>query len=171
MSYTVSKVRNSTPDVLLTASSDATTSAQRVEDQIVAGARQFADLEQDWIGKASDAAGKQYGELTVDQVAYRESLTTLSGVLKTHGDKLIEFRSDLDSAVNNAEDWWNVADDGSVTPGFWLRWYMDVNDVDAVRLEAQRLEIENNIKLLLAQFEAQDLAAGYEIRQLGRELS
>lgn len=171
MSYTVSKVRNSTPDVLLTASADATTSAQRLDDQIAAGERQFSDLTEDWLGKASEAAAKQYGELAVDQREYSASLRAASTALKTHGDKLVEYRSALDTAVNNAEDWWNVADDGSVTPGFWLSWYMDVNDVDAIRLEAQRLEIENNIKLLLAQFEAQDLAAGYDIRQLGRALT
>jgi uncharacterized protein YukE len=63
VAYTVSRIRNSQPDVLSTAASDAETSAQRVNAQIIQGREQMKTLREDWIGTASDAAVKQYGEL------------------------------------------------------------------------------------------------------------
>lgn len=39
------------------------------------------------------------------------------------------------------------------------------------KIEAMRIAVENHIKLLLAQFEAEDVAAGYAIRQIGRALT
>jgi WXG100 family type VII secretion target len=171
VAYTVSTVRNSKPDVLNTAATDAEASAQRVDAQIAQGRRQMDALRDDWTGTASDAAGKQYGELITYQSAYSDQLRALNEVLTKRGPSLVDLRSKLDTAVSDAEEWWDVADDGSVTPGFWLSQYVKWNRVDALRIEAKRLEIENNIKLLLAQFEAEDVAAGHEIRQIGRELT
>ncbi|NOQ61658.1 WXG100 family type VII secretion target [Mycolicibacterium fortuitum] len=81
MAYTVSRIRNSQPDVLSTAASDAETSAQRVNAQIIQGREQMNTLREDWIGTASDAAVKQYGELIGYQQAYRETLATLRATL------------------------------------------------------------------------------------------
>jgi WXG100 family type VII secretion target len=171
VSYTVSKVRNSKPDVLNTAATDAETSAQRVDAQIAQGRRHMDELREGWTGTASDAAGKQYGELITKQRAYSEQLRALKTVLDARAPNLVDFRSKLDTAVNDAEHQWDVADDGSVSPGFWLKWYLATNPTQIFTFEARRIEIENHIKLLLAQFEAEDLAAGHEIRQIGRELT
>ncbi|AMD55629.1 WXG100 family type VII secretion target [Mycolicibacterium fortuitum] len=81
MAYPVSRIRNSQPDVLSTAASDAETSAQRVNAQIIQGREQTNTLREDWIGTASDAAVKQYGELIGYQQAYRETLATLRATL------------------------------------------------------------------------------------------
>ncbi|WKG02290.1 WXG100 family type VII secretion target [Mycolicibacterium sp. HK-90] len=171
MAYTVSKVRNSKPDVLNTAASDAATSAQRVEAQITQGRDQMNTLCEDWIGTASEAAGKQYGELIGYQQTYSNQLRAVKDALTKHGPKLIDYRTKVDTAVNDAEDRWDVADDGSVSMGFWLEWYVFKNPSQFFKIEAKRIEIENNIKLLLAQFEAEDVAAGYAIRQIGRKLT
>lgn len=171
MAYTVSKVRNSKPDLLNAAAGDAEQSALRVDAQITQGREQMDTLREDWIGTASDAAGKQYGELIGYQQTYRDQLRALKKVLAERGPKLVELRSQLDTAVNDAEGRWDVADDGSVSPGFWLAWYVFTNPAEALRIEAMRIEIECNIKLLLAQFEAEDLATGNAIRQIGRELA
>ncbi|MGV0805942.1 hypothetical protein [Mycolicibacterium setense] len=57
----MSKIRNSKPDVLSTAATDAETSAQRVNSQIAQGREQMSTLREDWIGTASDAAGASDG--------------------------------------------------------------------------------------------------------------
>lgn len=171
VAYTVSKIRNSKPDVLSAAASDAETSAQRVNAQITQGREQMNTLREDWIGTASDAAGKQYGELIGYQQTYSATLTKLQTALNKHGPKLVDYRTKIDTAVNDAEGWWDVADDGSVSVGAVLAWYLIKNPSQFFKIEAKRIEIENNIKLLLAQFEAEDVAAGYAIRQIGRALT
>ncbi|MGA5542531.1 WXG100 family type VII secretion target [Mycobacterium sp. NPDC051198] len=171
MAYTVSRIRDSKPDVLSTAASDAETSAQRVNTQIVQGREQMNTLREDWIGTASDAAGKQYGELIGYQQAYRETLATLQETLNKHGPKLVDYKAKVDAAVNEAEGRWDVADDGSVSLGRMLRLYVFMNPTQWFKIEAMRIEVENHIKLLLAQFEAEDVAAGYAIRQIGRALT
>lgn len=171
VAYTVSKVRNSKPDLLSTAAADAEKSAQRVDAQIVQGREQMTKLRQGWTGKASDAAGKQYDELIAYQQAYSTKLGALKTALDKHGPKLVDYKAKVDAAVNAAEGRWDVADDGSVSLGFWLKWYVRTNPWQWFRVEAMRIEVENNIKLLLAKFEAEDVAAGYAIRQIGRELT
>ena len=171
MPYTVSKVRNSKPGVLSTAAADAEASAQRVDAQITQGRDRMIRLREDWIGTASDAADKQYGELIAHQEAYRRQLGELKKVLDSRGPRLVDLRSRVDTAVDDAEEQWDVADDGSVSPGFWLKWYLAINPAEVFKIEARRIDVENSIKLLLAQFEAEDVAAGHEIRQVGRELT
>lgn len=170
MTYTVSKVRNSRPDLLLMAAVEAELSAQRIDARIVDGRAQTGWLHEDWVGTASDAAAKQYGELISCQQTYVAKMRAAKAALDTHGPKLVKFRADLDAAVNAAEDRWNVADDGSVSLSRMLIWYLIRNPTQVFKTEAMRIEIESNIKLLLAQFEAEDLAAGHAIRQVGREL-
>lgn len=171
MGYTVSKVRNSKPEVLTAAASDAEKSAQRVDAQIVQCRAEMASLRESWVGTASDAAGKQYGELVGYQQAYSTQLSAVKAALDKHGPKLVEFKSQLVTAVDHAEDRWDVADDGSVAMGFWLKVYVAMNPAQWVKVEAMRIALENHIKLLLAKFEAEDVAAGYAIRQIGRELT
>ena len=65
----------------------------------------------------------------------------------------------------------DVADDGGVTPGFWLRWYARVSPVQALQIAAKRIEVENAIKLLLAKFEAADRDTGHQLRKVGWELA
>lgn len=171
VAYTVSKVRNSKPDVLATAASDAEKSAQRVDAQITQGRDQMTILHKDWVGTASDAAAKQYGELIGYQQTYSRQLRAVKAILAKHGPKLVEYRSQLDAAVNDAEGKWDVADNGSVSPGRMLLWYLMWNPTQIFKIESMRIGVENNIKLLLAQFEAEDVAASYAIRQAGRELT
>lgn len=171
MAYTVSKVRNSNPGVLATAATDAETSAQRVDVQIAQGRQAMATLREDWIGTASDAADKQYGELAVRQEAYRDQLRAVKTVLDARGPTLVGHRSDLETAVDDAEGRFDVADDGAVSLGWALRWFVIKNPTQAFKIEAMRIALESQIKLLLAKFEAEDLAAGYEIRQAGRGLT
>ena len=171
MAYTVSKIRNSKPDVLATAASDAEQSAQRIDAQISKGRQQMVALREDWVGTASDAADKQYGELIGYQQTYSRQFRVVKGILAKRGPKLVEYRSQLDTAINDAEDIWDVADDGSVSPGWMMAWYLMRNPTQLFKIESMRIEIENNIRLLMAQFEAEDVATGYEIRQAGRELT
>lgn len=171
MPYTVSQVRGSNPDVLKTASADAENSARRVDAQIDQGRAQLGKLAESWTGTAADAAQKEYGERLADQTDFSAKLREVKDTLSTWGSKLVDKRSELDAAVNDAEVWWNVADDGSVTPGVWLSWWAELSTVNALIVEGNRLEVENNIKLVLAQFEADDVAAGRAIRKIGWALT
>ncbi len=171
MAYTVSMVRNSNPAVLVTASGDAGTSAARVDAQISQGRRQIEKLAGNWTGDASDAAQKQHRELREDQAALSAALRRVRETLSDWGPQLAAKRSALDTAVDDAEDWWNVADSGSVSPGAWLSWFASLSATNAVLVEAQRLERENTIKLLLATFEADDVAAGRALRTIGWDLA
>ncbi len=46
-----------------------------------------------------------------------------------------------------------------------------MNPTQWFKIEAMRIEVENHIKLLLAKFEAEAIAAAYAIRQIGRDLT
>ncbi|WP_051288788.1 WXG100 family type VII secretion target [Mycobacterium sp. URHD0025] len=144
MAYTVSKIRNSKPDVLSTAATDAETSAQRVNSQIAQGREQMSTLREDWIGTASDAAGKQYGELIGYQQAYSQTFATLKAALSKHGPKLVGYKAKLDTAVNEAEGRWDVADGGSVSLGRMLKLYLYMNPTQWFKIEAMRIEVENH---------------------------
>lgn len=171
MPYTVSQVVNSDPESLLTASLDARAAAQRVDTQISSARTQFARLAGDWAGAAADAA-QQHGRESLDgQVAYRDHLYALSEPLATGGALLTELRSNLKKALDAAQEQWDVADDGGVAPGFWLRWYARVSPVQALQVAAERIAVENAIKLLLAKFEAADRDTGHQIRKVGWELA
>ncbi|MEW2478860.1 WXG100 family type VII secretion target [Mycobacterium sp. NPDC049093] len=125
MAYTVSRIRDSKPDVLSTAASDAETSAQRVNAQIIQGREQMNTLREDWIGTASDAAGKQYGELIGYQQAYRETLATLQETLNKHGPKLVDYKAKVDAAVKRHSQQW--ADKGFAK---FLQEYFTPTDAD-----------------------------------------
>ena len=171
MPYTVSQVLNSDPESLLTASLGARAAAQRVDAQIDRARTQFVHLAEDWTGTAADAAQKQGRESLDEQTAYRNHLDAVAQPLAAGGAQLIELRANLKKTVDAAESQWDVADDGGVTPGFWLRWYSRVSPVQALQIAAKRIEVENAIKLLLAKFEAADRDTGYQLRKVGWELA
>lgn len=171
MPYTVSQVVNSDPESLLTASLNARAAAARVDTQIHRARTQFAHLADDWSGTAAGAAQKQGRESLDEQAAYRDHLYAVAEPLATGGAQLTELRTNLKKAVDAAQAQWDVADDGGVTPGFWLRWYARVSPVQALQVAAKRIEVENAIKLLLAKFEAADRDTGHRIRKIGWELA
>lgn len=171
MPYTVSQVMNSAPESLLTVSLDARAAAQRVDAQIDRARTRFAHLADDWTGTAADAAQKQGRESLDEQTTYRDHLYAVAKPLATGGAQLTELRANLKKAVDAAQAQWDVADDGGVTPGFWLRWYARVSPVQALQIAAKRIEVENAIKLLLAKFEAADRDTGHQIRKVGWELA
>ncbi|OMC13164.1 hypothetical protein [Mycolicibacterium fortuitum] len=151
MPYTVSQVVGSNPESLLTASLNARAAAQRVNAQIEKAKGEFAQLNSDWTGTAADAA--------------------LAKPLATGGKDLTEIRGSLKAAVDSAEDLWDVADNGAVTPGFWLRRLAAMSKVTAMVIESKRITVECDIKLKLAQFEAADRNTAYKIRKVGWDLT
>lgn len=152
MPYTVSQV-GSNPESLLTASLDARAAAQRVNAQIEKAKGEFAQLNSDWTGTAADAAQKQGREMFEDQTAYRDKLYEVAKPLATGGKDLTEIRGSLKTAVDSAEDIWDVADNGSVTPGFWLSRLAAMSTVTAMTIESKRITVECDIKLKLAEEE------------------
>lgn len=167
MAYTVSQIVGSDPESLLGTAGQMTNAAATVDAQIAREQSQFDTLGSDWTGTAADAAQKQGREMRTDQSAYAQRLRDAAKPLSTGGRKLADIRSQLQKAVDAAEYQWDVADDGSVRPGFWLDWYASISPVQAVQVEAKRIEAENAIKLLLAQFEAADLDTAYQLRKVG----
>ncbi len=171
MPYTVSQVVSSAPESLLAASRDARAAARRVDAQIDRARTQFAHLAGDWTGTAAEAAQQQGRESLDGQAAYRDHLYAVAEPLATGGAQLGELRASLKQAVDAAQSQWDIADDGGVTPGFWLRWYARVSPVQALQVAAKRIEIENAIKLLLAKFEAADRDIGHQVRKVGWDLA
>ncbi|MGV9799002.1 WXG100 family type VII secretion target [Mycobacterium sp. NPDC003449] len=171
MPYTVSQVLGSDPESLSAASTEAARSAERVDAQIANARTQFSALGADWTGTAADAAQKQGREMLADQGEYRDKLRDAAVPLREGGTKMAEYRRRLKMRVDAAEDWWDVADDGSVSPGFWLRQFAGLSDVNAVTVESRRIPIECDIKLLLAQFEAADKDTAYKLRKIGWDLA
>ncbi|WP_066901991.1 WXG100 family type VII secretion target [Mycolicibacterium houstonense] len=171
MSYTVSQVLGSNPEALLAASHQAQEGARRVNSQIEEVRGKFAELKDDWIGTAADAAQKQGREMFEDQVAYRDKLYEVATPLASGGKELTELRSSLKAAIDSAEAWWDVGDTGSVKPGLWLSWYASLTDVNALIVESRRIPVECDIKLKLAQFEAADRDTAYQVRKVGWELT
>lgn len=169
MPYTVSQVLGSNPESLLGASAEANLSADRVDAQIIKAQTQFSELGDDWSGTAADAAQKQGREMLEDQAEYRDKLRDVATPLSNGGMKLTEIRSQLQKAVDAAEQWWDVADGGTVTPGWALRVFASQNAVNAIIVESRRIPIECDIKLLLAQFEAADRDTAYKLRKIGWE--
>jgi WXG100 family type VII secretion target len=115
MPYTVSQIAGSDPESLLGAASRMNDAAATVGAQIAREQSQFDTLRSDWTGTAADAAQKQGGEMRTDQSAYAQRLRDVAKPLSTGGRKLADIRSQLQKAVDAAEDQWDVADDGSVT--------------------------------------------------------
>jgi uncharacterized protein YukE len=167
VSYTISQIRGSKPESLVTASTDADDSAKRVDAQIAQSRRQFGELATAWTGKAAQAAQDQNADLARHQEAYRDRLLDVKDVLALRGPRLVDLRSNLDSAVDDAEDWWIVGDDGSVVPGVMLTWFAKLSDETALIVRARQLDVESKLKLLIAQFEAEDKATAYELRSIG----
>ncbi|MGV0810465.1 WXG100 family type VII secretion target [Mycolicibacterium boenickei] len=163
----MSQVVGSNPESLLTASLNARAAAQRVNSQIDKARGQFAQLKDDWTGNAADAAQKQGREMFEDQAGYRDKLYEVAAPLAAGGTELTELRSDLKSAVDSAEDLWDVSDDGSVKAGFWLSRLASMSKVTAMVIESKRITVECHIKLKLAQFEAADRDTAYKVRKVG----
>ena len=171
MAYTVSQVVLSDPESLLAASLQMRAAAQRINSQIEKAKGQFQQLDNDWQGTASDAAQKQGRELLEDQANYRDKLYEVATPLASGGKDLTEMRTSLKAAVDAAENLWDVADDGSVTPGIWLSLFASVSLPNFMVVESKRIPIECDIKLKLAQFEATDRDTAYKVRKVGWDLT
>jgi hypothetical protein len=166
--YTVSKVLNSNPDSLSTAADEAGAGATRVGENMATQRKYLENLAEDWSGgTAAEAAQKQGTDMLTDQAAYKTKLEKLKAALSSGAQKLRDRRSELKTAVDDAEVWWNVADDGSVKPGWALAAWAELSQVNWFEVENKRIANEQKIKLILAQFEAQDEATAYEVRKLG----
>jgi hypothetical protein len=165
--YTVSKVLNSNPDSLSTAAAEAGAGATRVGEDMATQRKHLQTLDTDWVGTAADAAQKQGTDMLTDQAAYKTKLEDLKTELSKGADSLTGIRSDLRRAVDDAEVWWDVDDDGSVQPGWALSAYAALSTANWFDVETRRVAVEQAIKLILAQFEAADDHTASEVRKLG----
>jgi hypothetical protein len=166
--YTVSKVLDSNPDALSTAADEAGACAKRVGENMATERKHLENLAEDWTGgTAAESAQKQGTDMLTDQAAYQKKLLGLKTALTSGAQKLRDSRSELQTAVDDAEVWWNVADNGSVTPGWALATWAALSKVNWFEVENKRIAIEQRITLILAQFEAADEAIAYEVRKLG----
>ena len=160
----------SDPTALLHVARQPADAADRLDAHIGRSQSQFRTMKLDWSGSAADAAQKQGREMFDDQVSYRDSLRSLAGPLGDGATDLCNLRIALDSTIDEAERWWDVGDDGSVQPGLWLSRLAAVSWVYALLVEARRIPIECDIKLIIAQFEALDRNTGYAVRKIGWDL-
>lgn len=167
MGYTVSKVLNSNPGALSTAADEAGAGALRVGENMATQRRHLVSLATDWAGTGSEAAQKQVTDMLTDQEAYESKLADLKTQLAAGAKTLDDIRSDLQAAVDDAEVWWNVADSGAVTPGWALSVYAALSTPNWFEVVNKRVEVEQNIKLILARFEAADEHTANEVRKLG----
>ena len=164
--YTVSKVVNSNPDALSTAANEAQAGADRVDQNITTARKHLTELSEDWTGTASESAQKQGTDMLTDQTAYKQKLIDLVKPLTDGAQKLSAKRSELKSAVDDAETWWDVHDDGTVSPGFSLRVFANISVSNYLIVESHRIQVEQKIKLILAQFEAQDVSTAAEVQKI-----
>lgn len=167
MSYAVSTVLNSNPETLSTAAKEAGDGALRVGENMTTQRKLLDEMRNDWSGTASEAAQKQGADMLTDQGAYQKKLEDVQKALSGGAGKLRDLRSDLQRAVDDAEVWWNVADDGSVTPGFVLSAWAAMSKVNWFEVENRRIAVEQTIKLILAKFEAADEHTANEVRKVG----
>jgi uncharacterized protein YukE len=169
VSYSVSQVLDSNPGALDAAASAAEAGAGRIDAQMTSGRSHLGTLGQVWHGTASTAAQKEGADLLRTQEAYRKQLADLKPVLSEGAKTLADLRSQLQSAVDAAEAWWNVNDDGTVTPGILLAAFAALSKQNAIVVEAKQIEVEQNLKLILAKFEAADKNTAAAVRKIGWE--
>lgn len=169
MPYSVSQVLDSNPGALDAAAREAEAGAGRIDAQMTSVRSHLGTLREVWGGTASEAAQKEGTDMLRTQEAYRKQLADLKPVLSEGAKTLGDYRSALESAVDAAEVWWNVADDGSVTPGFVLATFAALTKANSIVVQAKQIEVESNIKLILAEFEAADKNTAAAVRKIGWE--
>lgn len=169
MPYSVSQVLDSNPGALDAAASEAEAGAGRIDAQMTSVRSHLSTLRGVWGGTASEAAQKEGTDMLRTQEAYRKQLADLKPVLSEGAKTLTDYRSQLQSAVDDAEVWWNVADDGTVTPGVVLAAFAALTAQNSIIVEAKQIEVESNIKLILAKFEAADKNTAAAVRKIGWE--
>lgn len=127
MTLTVSQVLGTQPQSLLTAADDVASAANRLDAQISSQRSHLSQLAGAWTGGASTAAQKQGADMLVGQEGYRDKLRTMQQVMSSGGQQLTGIKSALESMVNGgASQFWQVADNGSVTPGPLLQRYANL---------------------------------------------
>jgi WXG100 family type VII secretion target len=169
VSYSVSQVLDSNPGALDAAAREAQAGAGRIDAQMTSVRSHLATLSGVWGGTASEAAQKEGKDLLRTQEAYRTQLSKLQPVLSEGASTLGGLRSQLQSAVDAAEDWWNVNDDGTVRPGILLATWAALSKGNAIVVQAKQIEVEQNLKLILAKFEAADKNTAAAVRKIGWE--
>src|ERR1700712_3116115 len=132
------------------AAGQARDGATRVGENMATQRKHLENLRNDWSGgTAAEAAQKQGTDMLTDQAAHQKKLEDVKKALSDGAEKLKDLRSDLQKAVDDAEVWWNVADDGSVTPGFVLSTWAGMSKVNWFEVENRRIAVEQVIKLIL----------------------
>lgn len=166
MTLTVSEVLASQPGVLLNAAADVGTVANQLDGAIATQRSRLSQLSDSWTGGASAAAQKQGADMLVGQEAYRDKLRAMQQVMSSGGEQLTTIRTALQSLVGgDAAKMWNVADNGSVTPGPVLQQFGSIFPVLGMQVKLKALEVESAVKKMLGEFERTDKEAADALRK------
>jgi uncharacterized protein YukE len=162
-------VLGSAPESLITAAGELRAAASELDMQIASGRFHLATLEAQWTGTAAERAQTNADEMIGDQVSYRAKLKSLETELHESGSTLTDVRRKLSDLVNSGEaSFFNIADNGSVTPGLRLLWWASLWPTNAMEVKIGQLKLQTKIQTALDEFDAADQAAAAALRKIDR---
>ncbi|CQD22750.1 hypothetical protein A5731_08055 [Mycolicibacterium conceptionense] len=169
MPLTVSQVLESRPESLTAAAADVKAAGAEIDVQVASERAQMDALASKWSGTASDGAQVNATEMIGDQQIYRAKLQKLSDKMRESGDMLTGIRKELADLVNSGEaQYFNIADNGSVTAGWRLLWWAALSHRNALEVKIRQLKLQTKIQTALDKFDAADKATAAALRKIDR---
>lgn len=167
MTLTMSRVLGSQPGALAEAADRVAQSAAAAEAGIAAGRAEFAALADSWSGTAATAAEARGARMLAEQQGYLMQLLAMQRVLVSGSAALGDLRTRLAALVTgDLALFWIIGDDGSVAPGPLLLEYAAFSPVTELQVMLMGLELEREIRQLLAEFEMADTRTADGLRSL-----
>lgn len=165
----MSQVLASKPESLSEAAGRLGAGVSDVDRRVAVEKSRLGELASTWTGTASDAALDHADDILGDQRQYRDTLTALQNELASAGDELRHLRSEIVDLVSSIEaKLFDVADDGTTSPGPLLRTLARLSPVLAMDVRLRGLALQTAIQTGLDMFDAADQAAAYRLRQVNR---
>ncbi|WP_167857810.1 WXG100 family type VII secretion target [Mycobacterium sp. DL99] len=169
MPLTVSQVLGSRPEALVSAAGEVKAAGSEIDLQLAGERSQMDALASKWTGTASDGARVNADEMFGDQQLYRTKLQKLSDKMAASGETLTGIRKELSDLVNSGEaQYFNIADNGSVTAGWRLLWWAALSPRNALEVKIRQLKLQTRIQTALDKFDAADKATAAALRKIGR---
>ncbi|MBS9532786.1 WXG100 family type VII secretion target [Mycobacterium sp. M1] len=163
---TVPQVLDANADALTTGAGELSASITALDSQIADQRAKLSQLQAAWEGRASSAAQDHLSERISGQEQHRDRLRSLQQAMASGGQEMAGIRAQLREAVDSAQaSGWEVADDGSVSPGSVLNQLAETSSVMSMELALMGMQFTSQIKTKLAEFTWADLRAGAEIRK------
>lgn len=170
MTLTVSRVLTARPEALIDAAGQVALSAAAAGADIAGERANLVTLAGNWGGSAAATAQLHGAELLAGQERYRAKLLAMQQVLAGGGATLSEIRGQLAALVTgDLATFWNIGDDGSVSPGLLLQEYAALSPVTELQVQIMGYGLEREIRQLLAEFELADIRTAENLRTFADE--